>query len=183
MAVKGDNPNFPWSGQLNTWARLKRTITLTSLLLALTVMSTSSAVLASDAPLGTEQSRMLSGPSADRSARFSNGVTVRGRGISGIRQTQTSYLWQSLGPNGIRNCGVVSGTSWNLVTGNLCSGRVTSIAVDPSNPNTIYVGTAGGGVWKSTDGGSTWTPITDGIQVPFSLYVGAIAVDPKASYT
>ena len=38
------------------------------------------------------------------------------------------------------------------------SGRVAGIAVDPSDPsgNTYYVGTANGGVWKTTDGGTSW---------------------------
>lgn len=39
------------------------------------------------------------------------------------------------------------------------SGRVTAIDVDLSNPEIIYVGTASGGVWKSTDGGIKWRPI------------------------
>ncbi len=40
------------------------------------------------------------------------------------------------------------------VFGSTVSGRITSVAVDPSDPsgNTIYVGTANGGVWKTTDG-------------------------------
>ena len=41
------------------------------------------------------------------------------------------------------------------------SGRVAAIAVVPSNHNSIYVGAATGGVWKSTDGGYTWAPIFD----------------------
>ena len=41
------------------------------------------------------------------------------------------------------------------------SGRVTSIDVDLSKPQHIYVGTASGGVWKSTSGGMTWDPIFD----------------------
>jgi len=38
------------------------------------------------------------------------------------------------------------------------SGRITSVAVDPSDPsgNTYYVGTANGGVWKTTDGGGSF---------------------------
>src|SRR5262245_11343817 len=38
------------------------------------------------------------------------------------------------------------------------SGRVTAIAVDPSDPsgNSYYIGSANGGVWKTTDGGATW---------------------------
>ena len=39
------------------------------------------------------------------------------------------------------------------------NGQVTSIAVNPNNPNVIYIGTAWGGVWRTHDGGKTWKPI------------------------
>jgi Abnormal spindle-like microcephaly-assoc'd, ASPM-SPD-2-Hydin len=57
------------------------------------------------------------------------------------------------------------------------SGMVTDIAIDPRNTTdrTIYIAANDGGVWKSTDGGSTWTPETDN-QV--SLSTGALALDP-----
>ena len=44
------------------------------------------------------------------------------------------------------------------IFGQSVTGRVTSVAVDPSDPsgNTYYVGTANGGVWKTTDGGTSW---------------------------
>jgi hypothetical protein len=41
------------------------------------------------------------------------------------------------------------------------SGRVPAIAAVESNPDVVYVGAAAGGVWKSIDGGLTWTPIFD----------------------
>src|SRR5437764_878842 len=41
------------------------------------------------------------------------------------------------------------------------SGRISGLAADPSNPNVIYIAASGGGVWKTTDGGTTWTPLTD----------------------
>ncbi|MDX1761449.1 MAG: hypothetical protein R3218_04775 [Christiangramia sp.] len=53
------------------------------------------------------------------------------------------------------------------------SGRVTSIDVVTSNPDIMYVGTASGGLWKSTSGGVKWEPIFDE-QVTASI--GAIAV-------
>ncbi len=56
------------------------------------------------------------------------------------------------------------------------SGRATSIAVHPTDPNTVYLGTAAGGVWKTTDGGATWTPLTD---TQSSLAIGAVAIDPN----
>src|SRR5262249_14415794 len=55
------------------------------------------------------------------------------------------------------------------------SGRVTALAVDPcdSTGNTAYLGGAQGGVWKTTNGGTNWTPLTDSQA---SLAIGSIAV-------
>ncbi len=58
----------------------------------------------------------------------------------------------------------------------LTSGRVSALAVDPRNSNVVYLGGAQGGVWKTTDGGQTWTPLTD---TQASLAVGSIALDPS----
>src|SRR5579859_485169 len=41
------------------------------------------------------------------------------------------------------------------------TGRITAIAADPGNANIIYIGSAGGGVWKTQDGGADWSPMTD----------------------
>src|SRR5262249_44777394 len=51
-----------------------------------------------------------------------------------------------------------SGGSWEYVGANNIGGRVTDVVVDTSQPNTIFVASAGGGVWKSTDAGMTYTP-------------------------
>jgi hypothetical protein len=58
------------------------------------------------------------------------------------------------------------------------SGRVDSTAVVQSGPNTgeIFIGTAGGGVWSSTDDGKTWVTHTD--QASSGLAIGALAIDP-----
>jgi photosystem II stability/assembly factor-like uncharacterized protein len=55
------------------------------------------------------------------------------------------------------------------------SGRATSIALDPSNWRTAYLGTTGG-VWKTTNAGATWKVVTD--TAP-SVVIGAIAVAPS----
>lgn len=81
--------------------------------------------------------------------------------------------WTSLGPKPI-----VSAASVNAFTYGNVSGRVTSIAVDPATPTTVWAGSAGGGVWKSTDSGVTWLPMTDGAV---SGGIGAIAIDPTNS--
>jgi len=56
------------------------------------------------------------------------------------------------------------------------SGRVAALAVDPRNPRTVFLGAAQGGVWKTTDGGAIWQPLTD--DQP-SLAIGSLALDPR----
>ncbi|MFZ2792151.1 MAG: hypothetical protein WAZ35_10385, partial [Bacteroidales bacterium] len=56
------------------------------------------------------------------------------------------------------------------------SGRVTAFAVDPRNENVFYVGTASGGLWKTLNAGTTFTPIFDNEAV---ASIGALAVDPQ----
>jgi photosystem II stability/assembly factor-like uncharacterized protein len=78
----------------------------------------------------------------------------------------------------------LNGTVWTpigpspLHAGIDVNGQVTSIAVNPNNINVIYIGTAWGGIWRTQDGGTTWTPLFD--HAP-SLGIGepaAIAIDP-----
>ncbi|HJW44501.1 MAG TPA: hypothetical protein VJ463_08590 [Geothrix sp.] len=60
------------------------------------------------------------------------------------------------------------------------SGRVGDIAVDPNKVDTWYVGVASGGVWKTVNGGTTWTPVFDR-EASFSI--GCVTVDPRDSNT
>jgi len=55
------------------------------------------------------------------------------------------------------------------------TGRLTAIAVHPTNSDIIYVGGAQGGVWKTINGGDSWVPLTDD---QCSLAMGSIAIDP-----
>jgi photosystem II stability/assembly factor-like uncharacterized protein len=57
-------------------------------------------------------------------------------------------------------------------------GRLTSLVCDPGNPDRIWAGTAGGGVWFSLDAGATWQPQWHDQDV---LNVGALTIDPKDS--
>src|SRR5262249_3491732 len=72
--------------------------------------------------------------------------------------------WTALGPAPV------------VASGSLSTGRIAAIAAHPTDANTIYVATAGGGVWKTVDGGVDWTPLTD---MQATLFMGAIALAPS----
>jgi hypothetical protein len=79
-----------------------------------------------------------------------------------------STSWTLIGPAPVNNGGV---------PGNLAvSGRITGIAADPTNANIVYTAAAGGGVWKTANGGNTWTPLTD---TQATLFMGSIALAPS----
>ncbi len=59
-------------------------------------------------------------------------------------------------------------------------GRINAIAFDPGNASVIYIGSAGGGVWKTTNGGTSWSALTD---FGPSLGVSSILVDPASPNT
>ena len=60
------------------------------------------------------------------------------------------------------------------------SGRISGFAIDPNNPTRYYVAVASGGVWRTINAGTTWTPIFDNET---SYSIGAIALDPKNPLT
>ena len=59
------------------------------------------------------------------------------------------------------------------------NGRVNCIAVDPADPATIYAGSPSGGLWRSTDGGSSWNCITDAI--PATIGITSVVIDPLSN--
>lgn len=83
----------------------------------------------------------------------------RGRGRGGAAAdtaNTTDVSWRNVGPN--------------------TAGRMVAVAGSAARPNEYYFGTTGGGVWKTTDGGTTAMPVTDRY---FGGTIGAIAIDEK----
>jgi len=66
--------------------------------------------------------------------------------------------------------------NWTFAGPTNIGGRLTSLAVDPINPDHIWAGAAAGGVFESTDRGDNWSPVFDGQPL---LPVGAIAAHPS----
>ncbi|GGG65630.1 choice-of-anchor D domain-containing protein [Edaphobacter dinghuensis] len=118
-----------------------------------------------------QQAAMLAAQQA--SAQISAHISPQLSGLNAV--------WQPLGPNQVAS----------IAYGNV-TGRVTAIAIDPDDPsgNTVYLGTTGGGVWKSTNAAGpaaavTFAPLTDtlpvfsanaGSSVIPSLSIGAVSV-------
>lgn len=65
--------------------------------------------------------------------------------------------------------------TWRSIGPAVSGGRVTAVAGTAQDDQLYYIGTAGGGVWKSADGGATWTPVFDKEPSPA---IGAVAIDP-----
>jgi hypothetical protein len=93
--------------------------------------------------------------------------------LSSLLPVITTPNWTALGPDPIPN-GQTTGVEVPV------SGRVTAIVVSPATDQTVYVGTAQGGVYRSIDGGTTWTALLDSAQ---SLAIGALALDPQNADT
>ncbi len=101
-----------------------------------------------------EQTRRLPLASISR-----NDTNVTPKSLAATTNVDALGTWQSLGPGNI-------------------GGRTRAIAIDPANPNTIFAGTATGGVWKTLDGGLTWAALTDFLPV---LSVSSLVMDPTNS--
>src|ERR1700727_1687955 len=98
------------------------------------------------------------------------------RAVQGLNTTPP---WTPLGPMPLASDATGNGTqNYNQV-----AGRATAVAIDPADPtgNTVYIGGAQAGVWKSinaantTENNVTWTPVTDDQA---TLSIGAIAIQP-----
>ena len=77
--------------------------------------------------------------------------------LAGNKNALRDAVWQQAGPSNI-------------------GGRVTDLATHPTNADICYAGMAAGGVFRTTDGGSSWTPIFDQGDV---ITVGDVALDPQ----
>ena len=76
----------------------------------------------------------------------------------GWEKTSSSF-WSALGPGNI-------------------GGRVRSIVISPSNSSILLAGSVSGGIWKTTNGGASWSPKTDAVGI---LSIGSMVIDPTNS--
>lgn len=70
---------------------------------------------------------------------------------------------------------VLSGMKWRSIGPAFMSGRIADIEIVPDDPATWYVGVGSGGVWKTENAGTTWSPLFDGQSV---YSIGDVALSP-----
>jgi large repetitive protein len=109
---------------------------------------------------------------------------LRAAGVTALPHDTSTTTWTPLGPAPLAS----DASGFGVQDYGWVAGRATAVAVDPADGtgNTVYLGGAYGGVWKSTNAGPsspnpssvTWTPITD--DQP-TLAVGSIAIQPQLS--
>jgi photosystem II stability/assembly factor-like uncharacterized protein len=83
----------------------------------------------------------------------------------------TTDRWISIGPQPI---GVPNGLTY--------AGRITAIATHPTNANIIYAGSNNGGIWKSADLGTSWSPLNETLAFPAIASIAIDPVDPNLMY-
>jgi len=82
-------------------------------------------------------------------------------------QKNAGSVWTELGPF---NSTIASNSAYG-------QGRLTSIAINPTDESIIYVTSPGGGIWKSTTGGNAWTPLQDYNSEMMDMY--SVTIDPN----
>lgn len=74
--------------------------------------------------------------------------------------------------------GTFSGLKFRSIGPAFTSGRIADFAVNPNNQSEYYVATASGGLWKTINSGTTWTPLADSVQ---AYAMGCVVIDPTNS--
>ena len=72
----------------------------------------------------------------------------------------------------------LTAANWTSIGPNNIAGRILDLAFDPNNANVIWAASASGGIWRSIDGGSSWTPMDD--KLP-TLGIGCVVTHPANS--
>ncbi|HVT33712.1 MAG TPA: hypothetical protein VHE32_13770 [Rhodanobacteraceae bacterium] len=101
-----------------------------------------------------ERARGLGEHAEARQLRAQQVTLLRRQVMGGMPALLAEESWQPLGPEGMTML------DWEM--GNVI-GRVTALAVDPADETHLFLGAAAGGLWKSVDGGASWTQLFDQI--------------------
>ena len=105
----------------------------------------------------------LSNAIAAREAMLATDSSAQNMSVNGVIEPQDAGIntasWTAIGPGNI-------------------GGRIRALATVPGSPLTLFAGSVGGGIWKTTDGGASWNPVN---SFGATLSVSSIAINPLDS--
>jgi photosystem II stability/assembly factor-like uncharacterized protein len=90
--------------------------------------------------------------------------------------TTLTVLGQGTNKDSLLSDKTFSGIKLRSIGPAMMSGRIADIAIDPGNPNKWIVAVGSGGVWKTTNAGTTWKAVFDSLT---SYSIGCVTIDPK----
>lgn len=120
---------------------------------------------------------------SDETGQIPEGALIRAlnqRRAMGIDPASWAFTRRppKLGRNGLIEDDLTAGIepgSWTGIGPGNIGGRVRAIVIHPTIPTTMWTGSAGGGLWKTTNGGASWAPLNDFLA---SLAACALVLDP-----
>ncbi|HKV40928.1 MAG TPA: glycosyl hydrolase [Blastocatellia bacterium] len=119
-------------------------------------------------------------PAAGRAAVKAGGAVEGRRAVGVAAQPNLGQQGESAKSAGHMKPETFAGLALRSIGPAVTSGRVVDFAVDPANRAHYFVASASGGVWKTTNGGTTFTPVFD---KEGSYSIGVVVLDPKNSST
>ena len=93
-----------------------------------------------------------------------------------LRDARAMTAWRP--PASLQKSKTKVATTWKLIGPVNRGGRVTGLAIDPAQPDVVFMTAADGGVWKSTDFGGKFIPVADDLA---TMAMGSVTVDPSNS--
>ncbi len=118
---------------------------------------------------GNAQFASTRGPGYEAAILAGEQALTAGSISANVRSHASPLAWSPLGPQPEQSSAV--STTW----GGANSGRVTGLALTPGASPTLYLASAGGGVWSSTNAGASWSTHTDSQP---NIAMGSVTVDP-----
>ncbi|HYV37915.1 MAG TPA: hypothetical protein VE988_19680, partial [Gemmataceae bacterium] len=104
------------------------------------------------------------------------GILAMTAGEGAGTSAEATAMWDDQGPGADLTSDLAGGLPFRCVGPALTSGRISAITIDPRDSKVWYVCAAAGGMWKTSDGGTSFKCMTDNIG---SFCMGSVALDPK----
>ncbi|HSB26857.1 MAG TPA: sialidase family protein, partial [Pyrinomonadaceae bacterium] len=96
--------------------------------------------------------------------------------VAEMRAEQLARAQRAGKKSGMMAVASLTPTDWTWLGPGNIGGRIRSIVIDPNNANNMWVGSVGGGIWRTTNAGTSWSPVNDFLA---NLAVSTMVIDPS----